>query len=104
MKSMNDMTMKELLEADRKINQHFFEEAHFLRKLKETEEPPDWAYEMDKDIEHQKATGAVELEVQCAYCGKWCKATGNFCSAKCHEDYTELKKTEAERKKTRKLL
>ena len=70
----------------------------------ETVAPPWWAYEMDKDIDHQLETGAEELDVQCSYCGRWCKSVSNFCSPECRRDYTELAKTEAERKKTRELL
>ena len=58
MKSMNDMTMEELLEVDRKINHHFWEEANFARK----EDLPEWAAAIDSDILYQERMGAFKCE------------------------------------------
>jgi len=101
MKSMNDMTMEELLEADRKINRHFFEEANFQRRRK-TVCPPEWAVEMDEDEEFQKRMGALETEIECKYCGRWTKSVSSFCSPECKRGYIEYQSLLAADKKRRK--
>ena len=77
MKSMNDMTMEELLAADAAINRHFFEEARFLSKLRQEkgDDPPEWAVEIDADIQFQERMGAF----RCDDCGAIIKHNEFYC-------------------------
>lgn len=103
MKSMNDMSMKELLETERKINNRFFEEANFLRK--KTVDPPEWARELDDDEKFQREMGAQAIWIECAYCGVWTKSVSSFCGGTtCKLDYIELQKQEKERIKTKEMM
>ena len=105
LKSMNDMTMEELLATEAAINRQFFEEASFLHKLREEkgDDPPEWAIEIDDDEKFQQEMGAEELWIECKNCGIWVKSVSSFCNNQCKKQYIARKKLEAQFKQANKM-
>jgi len=101
MKSMNDMSMKELIETEKRING--------IWRLHEDAFPKgmEWAKNIEDDVDYQEASGAWEEAHKCPVCDEWVTDGHAFCSEECKKvkvNGWKLKQAEIRKEETMKFL
>ena len=100
MKKMNDMSMKELIETEKRINWRLHEDCHYP-PLSETEQA------IDNNYEFQESMGAWEIDHDCPVCGRRVTTGKAFCSDECKQQKVngwKLRQVEIKREETMRFL